>query len=311
MSDIKKGLKPDFKLRKGKKALIIVSFIIIYVVWGSTYLFSSYALHQIPAFKLCSIRYLLAGLATFCLMFLFFRPSIPCRIELLNAAIAGFVFLGLGTGGAIWALNYLDSGMTALIISAEPLIIVLMMWVANKKRPASQAFFGIALSMLGMFLLVSQKELVGSPEQWTGVLVIFLSMLAWGGGSIFVSKAKLPDSQWLNSAIQMTVGGLATLIISLSIGEEGFIWSSLTFKTLSSLAFLIVFGSILAFTAFNFLLRNVSTEKVATNTYVNPIIAMYLGYQFNDEVVSFLSIIAALIMLSGVFIINTNKKSSQ
>ncbi len=295
----------------GKKALIIVSFIIIYVVWGSTYLFSTYALDQIPAFKLCSVRYLVSGLVTFCLMFLFFRPSIPSHTELMNAAIAGFVFLGLGTGGAIWALNYLDSGMTALIISAEPLIIVLMMWVANKKRPASQAFLGIIMSMLGMFLLVSQKELVGSPEQWTGVLVIFLSMLAWGGGSIFVSKAKLPDSQWLNSAIQMTVGGLATLLISLTIGEEGFLWSSLTFKTLSSLAFLIVFGSILAFTAFNFLLRNVSTEKVATNTYVNPIIAMYLGYQFNDEVVSFLSIIAALIMLSGVFIINTNKKSSQ
>lgn len=295
---------------KSIRPLIIISFAIIYIVWGSTYLFSSYALDQIPAFKLCSIRYLVSGLITFCIMLFFFRPEIPSRAELINASIAGFVFLGLGTGGAIWALNYLDSGMTALIISAEPLIIVLMMWVANQRKPANQAFIGIALSMLGMYLLVSQKELVSSPEQWRGVLVIFLSMLAWGGGSIFVSKAKLPDSQWLNSAIQMTVGGLATLVISLILREESFSWSVLTTKTLGSLAFLIVFGSILAFTAFNFLLRNVSTEKVATNTYVNPIIALYLGYQFNDEVISLVSMLAALIMLAGVFIINSNKKSS-
>lgn len=240
-------------------------------------------------------------------MHLFFDSTAPSREELKNAMIAGFVFLGLGTGGAIWALNYLDSGLTALIISGEPLIIILMMWLVNRKRPASQAFLGIALSMLGMYLLVTQKELVSSPQQWLGVTVIFLSMLAWGAGSIFVSKTTLPKSQWYNSAIQMTTGGIATFLISLLLGEQAPNYSELSFKTIYSLAFLIIFGSILAFTAFNYLLRNVSTEKVATNTYVNPIIAMFLGYQFNAEPITMLSIVAALIMLSGVFIINTNK----
>lgn len=293
--------------QQSKTLLIVVSFAIIYIVWGSTYLFASYALEQVAAFRLCAIRYTAAGLITFGLMAILFRPAAASLVEVKNAALAGLIFLGLGTGGAIWALNFLDTGLTALIISGEPLIIVLMMWLVNRKRPASQSFIGIALGMIGMYLLVTQQELVSNQEQWQGVLVIFLSMLAWGAGSIFVSKAKLPDSQWLNSAIQMTAGGLATYLISLMLGEPGVAFSSLNQKTIYSIGILIVFGSILAFTAFNFLLRNVSTEKVSTNTYVNPIIAMFLGYQFNDEQITTMSILAALIMLSGVFIINTNK----
>lgn len=291
--------------------LIILSFAIIYIVWGSTYLISDFALEQVPAFKLCGIRYLLASLVTILIPLLFFKPSMPSLSELKNAAIAGFVFMGLGTGGAIWALNFLDTGLTALIISGEPLIIVLMMWLVNQKRPPTQAFVGIAMGILGMYLLVSQKTLVSGPEQWKGVIVILLSMLAWGGGSIFVSKVKLPESQWMNSAIQMFVGGLTTMMISFIIGERLQADIALTQKTIISLIYLILLGSVAAFTAFNYLLRTVSTEKVATNTYVNPIIAMYLGYQFNGEPITSLSIIAALIMLSGVFIINSNKASDK
>jgi len=289
------------------KSLIIFSFFIIYVVWGSTYLASDYVLEQVPAFRLCGIRYICAALLALGLNLVLFSPKLPEWSKIKNALIAGFVFMGLGTGGAIWSLNYLDTGLTALIISAEPLVIVLMMWVINSKRPSLQAFMGIAIGMGGMAILVSQKEIISTPNQWVGVLVIFLSMIAWGGGSIFVSKAELPDSHWTNSTIQMFSGGVTTLVISFILGEQNESVSLWTTKTWASLSYLIVFGSVVAFTAFNFLLRNVSTEKVATNTYVNPIIAMYLGYQFNGELVPFLSIVAAAIMLIGVFVINTNK----
>jgi len=215
--------------------------------------------------------------------------------------------MGLGTGGAIWALNYLDSGLTALIIAGEPLIIVLMMWLVNQKRPPTQAFVGIFFGIMGMILLVSQKSIVSTPDQWKGVIVILLSMIAWGGGSIFVSKVKLPESEWTNATIQMFAGGLTTYLISLIIREPGFSVLELSSKTIISVIYLITLGSVAAFTAFNYLLRNVSTEKVVTNTYVNPVIAMILGYLYNDELVTGLSIIAAIIMLSGVFIINTNK----
>lgn len=287
--------------------LIIVCFAIIYIVWGSTYLFADFALDQVPAFKLCGYRYLISGALLAMIVYGFYSPVRPTRKQLINACIAGIVFLGLGTGGAIWALNFLDTGLTALIISAEPLIILLMMWVVNRKRPPSQAFWGIAFAIVGAFLLVSQKALVSSPEQWKGVMVIFASMLAWGMGSIFVSKAELPESQGLNSAIQMVVGGSATMLISLGLGERGASIIDFTSLTWISIWFLVIFGSVMAFTAFNYLLRTVSTEKVVTNTYVNPVIAMFLGWSFNDEPLTKMSILAACFMLSGVFIINSSK----
>ncbi len=289
------------------RLLIILSFATIYIVWGSTYLFAAFAIEQIPAFRLCSYRYLIASSIIAIPLFLFTKLELPAKKEIINAAIAGFVFMGLGTGGAIWALNYLDTGLTALIIAGEPLIILLMMWVVNAKRPASKSFIGVILGLFGMYLLVSQKTLISSYEQIIGVVVIFASMIAWGSGSIFVSKAKLPDSQWINSAIQMFVGGFSTLIISFLLGESGVAVSEYSQTTLFSLLYLIIFGSVAAFTAFNYLLRHVSTEKVVTNTYVNPIIAMILGYLFNDELITPISILAACIMLSGVFIVNTTK----
>ncbi len=297
--------------KKPAQSLIILCFAIIYIVWGSTYLAAAFSIEQIPAFKLCGLRYTIASLLTIPIIALIGNFEWPPRAQIRNAAIAGFVFMGLGTGGAIWALNYLDTGLTALIISAEPLIIVLMLWLVNQKRPPGQAFLGILLGMIGMYLLVSQKTIVSSSEQWLGVLVIFLSMLAWGSGSIFVSKVKLPESEWTNSAIQMFVGGIATIIISFLIGEEQVEWSQLSSRTLLSISYLVIFGSIAAFTAFNFLLRNVSTEKVVTNTYVNPIIAMILGYLYNDELITKLSMLAAAIMLVGVFFINTSKEDTK
>ena len=216
--------------------------------------------------------------------------------------------MGLGATGAIWALKYLDTGLTALIIAGEPLVILIMLWIVDRKHPPMKAFLGVFLGILGMYLLVSQKDLVSGPEQWKGVIIILLSMLAWGSGSIFVSRTNLPKSQLLNSGIQMLVGGIFSWVISLIISEELLPMAEYTSLTITSVLFLIVFGSVIAFTAFNYLLRNVSTEKVVTNTYVNPIVAMGLGYYFRDELVTVWSLVAALLMLTGVFFVNTSKR---
>ena len=287
--------------------LIILSFAATYIIWGSTYLFSAYAIEQIPAFRVCGYRYLVSGIIVLGFLGIKGVKVKPTKAELINACKAGFLFLGLGTGGAIWALNFLDTGLTALIIAGEPLLIVFLIWLIRKQRPKQQTFLGIFLGMLGMYLLVSQNSLVSGEEQWIGVLVLLLSMWAWGLGSIYVSTAPLPSSAFLNSGIQMIVGGIVTFIISLLIGEVMTPYNALSQKTILSLVYLIIFGSIVAFTAFNFLLKHVSTEKVVTNTYVNPIIAMLLGYYFRDELITNQSILAAVIMISGVFIINSNR----
>ena len=290
--------------------MIILCFGITYFVWGSTYLFSAIALEQLPAFSLCGIRYLTAG-GLILLLSLFFSPSRPTLLELRNAIIAGTLFMGLGATGAILALNYLDTGLTALIIAGEPLIILLMLWLVDRKQPPRQAFLGVFLGIIGMYLLVTQDDLVGGPEQWKGVIIILLSMLAWGAGSIFVGRSSLPQSQLLNSGIQMLVGGIFSFIISLLIAEQLLSLEEYTSLTFISVTFLIIFGSMVAFTAFNYLLQNVATEKVVTNTYVNPIVAMGLGYYFRDELITGLSVVAALCMLIGVFFVNTSKREKE
>ncbi|MBT8191648.1 MAG: EamA family transporter [Bacteroidia bacterium] len=288
--------------------LVILAFLTIYVVWGATYLFVAFAIEQIPAFQLSFIRYTSAALVTFMLIPFFKKQSLPSLQQLKNAAIAGWIFLGLGTGGVAWSLNYVDTGMAALIISAEPLLIVLMLWLVNRKRPPSQTFIGILLAMAGMFLLINQSVLISGRMQWIGISVILFSMIAWGIGSIYVSRADLPKSQLLNSGIQMIVGGLFTLMISILIGEQGI--SPIDYKPITwiGIAFLVLFGSVAAFTAFNYLLKRVSPEKVATSTYVNPVIALILGHIFRNEIITTQSIIAAVVMLFGVFIINSTKE---
>lgn len=232
--------------------------------------------------------------------------------QLRNAAFAGFLFLGCGTGGVAWALQFIDSGFTALVISGQPLLVVLMMWAIDNKRPATQSFGGIFLGMIGMYLLVSQKELVARPEQWKGIITIFCCMLAWGFGSIFVTKADLPKPQMANNAFQMLAGGFSLFIFSLFLENPlTFDYSAIPLKSWLALSYLIVFGAVVAFSAFNYLLTKVSPEKVATSTYVNPIIALTLGWWFRDELVTSQSILAVIVMFTGVFFINSTPEQSK
>lgn len=289
--------------------LLVLSFATIYIVWGSTYLFAAFAVDEIPAFLVCAYRFCIAALLAGVIVFVI-PPRNPklVREEILNSVKAGFIFLGLGTGGAVWSLNFIDSGFSALIISANPLIIVLMIWLFKGTRPVAQTMFGIFLGIFGMFLLVSQSRMVAGYDQWLGILAIFLSMLSWSAGSIFVSGARFPSNQMLNISIQLLTGGITCFLISLILGESPPGLINLSSRAIFSMAFLIVFGSLGAFTAFNYLLKRVSPEKVVTNTYVNPVIAMLLGYLFNQETVTVQSIFSALIMLVGVFIINSRRR---
>jgi len=292
--------------------LIILSFAAVYIIWGSTYLFIAFTVETLPPFILSTIRFTLASSLLIGLTTVLRKYQTITRKQFINAAFAGVLFLGFGTGGVAWALQFIDSGFTALVISGQPLIVVLMMWAIDKKRPATQSFGGIFLGMLGMYLLVSQKELMTGPEQWKGVIVIFFCMIAWGFGTIFVSKSDLPKPQMVNNAIQMMSGGIALFFFSLFLENSlRFDFTIVPLKAWLALSYLIVFGAAVAFSAFNYLLTKVSPEKVATSTYVNPIIALALGWYFRDELVTSQSILAVCIMFTGVFFINSTPQQSK
>lgn len=288
--------------------LIIFAFFSIYVIWGSTYLLNKIAVTELPPFMLASIRFIVAGLLIFLLGKILKLDLSITRKQLINTSIAGFLFLTFGNGIVVWALKYVDSGFAALEISAQPLIILLLLRIIDGKKIQAMSLVGVVLGIIGIYLLVSQQEVISQENSVLGMFLIFLAMLSWAYGSIFVSKADLPKNYFVNTGYQMLTGGFMLLLGSLIFGET---WSAPTnwsTPTQYSMILLIIFGSIVAFTAFNYLLKVVSPEKVATSTYVNPIIALILGWYFLNEQITTQSIIAAIVLLTGVYFINTRKK---
>ena len=284
--------------------LIGFSFFTIYVVWGSTYLLLAMVIEEIPPFLTAGMRFSVAALILFVLTISTGHFNKLSRKKLFNTAFTGLLMLGIGSGVTTWVLQFLDSGFTALLISAQPLIIVFMMWVADNKRPPAQTFLGVALGMIGVYLLVNQDEIVATSEQWLAILALFGCMLTWGFGSIYIGKAEMPKSFLQTTTLQFLTGALFTVLISVTTEDLAIDWSLISNTVWYCLALLTIFGSVLAFLAFNFLLKNVTPDKVSTATYVNPVIALFLGWWFRDELVTTQSIMATLIMLSGVVLIN-------
>jgi len=292
-----------------KTVLTVLAFFAIYVIWGSTYLLNKIAVTELPPFKLASIRFLTAGFTIFIIAKLMGISIGITFNQLKNSAIAGFLFLTLGNGGVVWALKYVDSGFAALEISSQPLVVLMMMRILQGKKIKPMSLVGVVLGFIGIYLLVSQKQIISKEGSITGMIMIFVCMLSWAYGSLFVGKADLPKNYFVNTGYQMVMGGAILAIASFAIGES---WTSpleWSLKVQWSMLILIFFGSIVAFTSFNYLLKAVSPEKVATSTYVNPIIALFLGWYVLNERISTQSIIAAIILLTGVYFINTTKKS--
>ena len=288
--------------------LIVLAFFSIYVIWGSTYLFNKIAVGELPPFMLASVRFTTAG----SLIFIIAKTlGISVKInkrQLINTAIAGFLFLTFGNGIVVWALKYVDSGFAALEISAQPLVILLLMRIHQGKKIKLMSFVGVVLGFIGIYLLVSQKQIINQENSIVGMLMIFACMLSWAYGSLFVGKADLPSNYFINTGYQMFTGGLMLFLVSLLFGESWSFPTQWSGEVQVSMLLLVLFGSIVAFTSFNYLLKIVSPEKVATSTYVNPIVALFLGWYFLGEQITMQSIMAAVVLLTGVYFINTKKK---
>lgn len=295
------------KIESKDKWLIPLSFFAIYFLWGANYLASYHAIQDIPPFMMAAGRFSVAGVVLFLWTKAMGTPS-PTRIQWRNAAISGFLFLVLGTALLIWTLQWVDTGIASLIVALEPLIIVVLLWKMRDQKPRKRSWIGIAISFLGMGLLVWQDQFLTDDMTLIGIGIILFSITAWGYATIYVGQKDLPPSKGLTSAIQMLAGGFFLIIISLLAGEwRGFNIQEVGLLSWGGLSFNIVCGSIIAFSAFNYLLVKVSPEKVATSTYVNPIVAMLIGWYFNNEEITSQSFFAAILMLFGVFFIISKK----
>ncbi len=264
-------------------------------------------MNQLAPLYAASIRFITASILIFSIAKIIGIPLKITKPQIQNTVIAGFLFLTLGNGLVVWALKFVDSGFAALEISAQPLVVLILLRILEGKKIKPMSILGVVIGCIGIYLLVSQQELIGREGTVTGMIMIFICMLSWAYGSLFVAKADLPPNFFVNTGYQMLFGGAMLLVASFAVGEERLAFSNWNTEVIYSMLMLIVFGSIVAFTAFNYLLSMVSPEKVATSTYVNPIVALILGWYFLNETISTQSIIAAAVLLTGVYFINTKK----
>ncbi len=290
-----------------KTILIVLAFFAIYVIWGSTYLLNKIAVTELSPFYLVSIRFSVSSLLIFIIAICLKIPLKITTKQFINNLIAGFLFLVYGNGIFVWALRFVDSGIGALEASIQPLMVLVLMRIIDGKKIQKKSIIGITLGVIGMYLLVSQKLLIYNNQSLIGIIMIFTCILSWSWASLFVARVELAPNYFVNAGYQMLIAGVLLLIISAALGETWLPPLQWQQKTQLSMVLLIVFGSIIAFTAFNFLLCEVSTEKVSTSAYVNPVIALFLGWYVLNEAISVQSILAAVVLLTGVYFINTKR----
>jgi drug/metabolite transporter (DMT)-like permease len=277
----------------------------VYLIWGSTYLAIRFAIETIPPFLMAGARYLTAGALLYGWSRLRGAPR-PSLAQWRPAAIIGALLLLLGNGGVVWAEQRLSSGLAALLISTEPLWIVLLVWQRDRaQRPGGRVIAGLLLGFIGLVLLVRPGSSSGGLDP-LGVAAVLIASLSWAWGSIYSQRAKLPASPLLSTAMQMLCGGGLLLLAGTLTGEPArFALAEVSTRSLLSLAYLVVFGAIIAFTAYVWLLRSASAVLVSTYAYVNPVVAVLLGWAFAGEPITRGTLIAAAVILTGVALISS------
>lgn len=285
---------------------IMAAFAAIYLIWGSTYLAIRFAIDTLPPLLMASLRFLIAGMVLYAWA-RFKGETRPDPLHWKDAAVVGgFLILG-GNGGVVLAEQWVPTGIASIIISMVPIWMVLADWARPKgRRPGKWEIFGLFLSFAGMLLLINPFEIKPDHVNWTGAFVLLLASLSWSLGSIYSRHARLPDSPLLFSGMQMLSGGALLLIAGTALGE----WhrldiSGITLPSLLALAYLIVFGSWIGFTAYIWLLKVSTVSHVSTYAYVNPVVAVFLGWIFLGEILTYRMLFSSFIIVAGVILVIT------
>ena len=293
--------------REAPRWLVLVAFASIYLIWGSTYLAIRFAIETMPPLLMAGVRFVIAGGLLVAWQRAAGAPA-PSRIEWRSATIIGaFLLLG-GNGGVVWAEQFVESGLAALIVSTVPIWVVFLDWARpGGHRPPRAVLVGIAGGIVGMIILIGPAELAGASRvDLGGAIVLIGASLAWSTGSLYARSAPLPSRPLLATGMEMLAGGVLLLVAGSLAGEVGRVDpAAISAKSVAALAYLIGFGALVGFTAYVWLLRNVDTAKVATYAYVNPIVALVLGWWMAGEDLTARSLIAALVILAAVVLITT------
>ena len=283
----------------------------VYVLWGSTYLFIHFMTEQMPPLYMASMRYIVAG----GLLYGYARltgTERPTRTHWKSTAIIGFFLLTVANGALTLGLQYIPTGMGALLGGLLPIYILVLNWsFFGKKRPSMLALLGVGIGVAGIYLLIKPDKFVGTggvDARLIGTGLVAMGNLSWAIGTLLTPRLSQPN-QALASGMQMLCGGVILLLISL-IYEPVNVFSIVSAppKALGSMLYLVIFGSIIGFSAYAWLARHAPPTLLATYAFVNPIVAVLLGVTFAGEVFSARSLVGAGIALVGVTLMTLGRK---
>lgn len=289
------------------KTKLWAALLALYIVWGSTYLAIRFAVETIPPFMHASIRFLISGI----ILYLWRRAAgdaVPTASNWKSAAVVGTLLLLGGNGLVALAEKNIPSGIAALVISTSPFWLVLFESLrAGGTKPNWQSILGLVIGFGGVFLLIGPSEITGSQQEFNtaSVIMLLIAPFLWSLGSIYARGADMPKSTLLSTGMQMLAGSVSLFIVSVLTGElNGFNFGDVSMRSWWGLIYLITFGSLVGFVSYGWLLHNAPVSLTSTYAYVNPVVAVFLGWLLASEELNARIGVASAIIIGSVIFIN-------
>ena len=296
--------------------IMIAAFAAVYILWGSTYLAIKYAIETLPPFLMAGTRFTVAG-AILMIWARFAKDyERPLAVHWKTSFIVGSLLLLVGNGGVVFAEHYISSSLAALLVATEPFWIVLLSWLWLKGTPPNlKTILGIAVGFFGVWLLINGQPTgsaqSGGSMQLFGTIAVMAAALSWATGSIYGLRAPAPKSALLTAGMQMFSGGLVLFAVSLISGELLHLnIAQISLNSVLGLSYLTIFGSLIGFTAYSWLLKNSQPALVSTYAYVNPIVAVFLGWLIAGESFTGQMLVGAGVIVGSVVLITSHDKDN-
>jgi drug/metabolite transporter (DMT)-like permease len=304
----------EFSISKiSMKWRIVLAFAAVYLIWGSTYLAIRLAIETIPPYLMGGVRFLLAGGLLYAVL-RWRGVKAPSRRHWRAALIVGALLLFGGNGGVMVAEQFVPSSLAALIIATVPLWMVLLNWKwGDRLRPSVGTAIGVGLGVIGIVLIAApgQSAAEGAVNP-IGLVILILASLSWSIGSLYSRRAQLPSNALLSTSMEMLAGGGLMLIAGLLLGQGKQIrLDQVSLLSLAALAYLVIFGSLIGFTAYVWLLKVTTPARVSTYAFVNPVVAVFLGWAFAGEQLSARVMVAAAIIILAVVLITFSQATTR
>ncbi|RDB07765.1 EamA family transporter [Runella aurantiaca] len=298
-------------MQQSSSVKLWANLVIVYVVWGSTFLGVRYAIEVLPPLLTNAIRFLVGGVIFF--LFTLLRGySVPTVKQWLSAAWIGMLLSGVGNCAVAYAIGFMPTGLVALLVATLPgWMVGLDYYFFGKQKPSWLTVVGLGVGLIGMYILLNPGENLAQREiPLFPAFLVFIGSITWAWGSLQSPYLDMPP-QMQTTAIQMLGGGVFSLVMSLFLEPNGFkTFDNMTHQTYMALLYLIVMGSFVGYSAYVWLLHHAAPSLTATYAYVNPVVAMILGWLVVNEKLSTRSLVASAVVLTGVVLITFGRRAS-